>query len=1002
MDDGFDEPQARAAAATAMLRNPVRPGREPTAGEHLPASRGWRAFLPLISKLAAGRRRADVVAVLVLAALPVAVFGLPALLGHPVWPGDDLTQNYPLRVLVGRQLAAGQLPLFDPYIWSGAPLLGDWNAAAAYPLTWLFAIMPGIAAWTINLAVTWAVAGLGMFFFLRSLQLRSLASFLGALSFAFAGAMPAQVGHLGLVAGMSWVPVQLLAILRLSQDRSAGSRLGWVCVLAAAFGLTILAGEPRAIDDAGLILVIYAAWRIARIWRRARSDGQSPGTRSYVPAAISVAGGLVLGTCLGAVQLLPGLAAVGTSQRAASSMALFSSGSLAPKWLLLMLVPDLLGGSGSFGQPSFFANYNLAEVTSYVGILPLVAALALLARLRFRQRPPEWLVWHIVAVVGVLFSLGGHTPLGHLLVHVPLFGDQRLQSRSIAVTDLALAVLLGYWADRPLGDRRRLAASRGLRRLDTGSALGILPPLAAVVIAVIGIASNRALMGWLGVSKDAEAAADQLRPWLIPYLVIGGGAIAIVVLARRLGPRLRAGLVAGFVVADVVLFAVLGVVAVAPGGGTGQDRSSSDITAASHTMAPGRDRPLAAAHQTAPARPISALGYRGRFAIYDPGLIDDGDLTVLGSPDLNVMSATPSVQGYSSIVDGPYAAATGAHRATGDGQDTLSPRAIADGVLGQLNATVLATPSAYLVTPEGGHGAASPGRPGTGRRYLATDRRGTWYFATPLVVSRLEVPDSDARQDAASGTQIGLVSPAGKTRWFAATAASARTLQIRPSSPVTSVAVIGRAGSRTSPLGPPSIVVPGRGVLVADGQLQDALQPPQWVFAGEDGSFGLFVNRDARGFLSIQALPGRSAAGASVSAGAGPAGDPVAVAVRSPDGIRLVRSVAAIPGWTASWQPRAGPAESLPVKRAGVVQAVDVPAGQGVVSWSYTPPWFAAGFTLSLASLAVIGLLLVVRRFPRFADARRLPRGTAAAEPAGLAVRPYHRKASPRASASSG
>lgn len=113
------------------------------------------------------------------------IFGVPALLGHAVVPGDDLTQNLPLRVLAGRDIRAGHLPLFDPYIWSGAPLLAGWNAAAAYPLTWLFAILPGTAAWTLNMIVTWTVAGLGMFCFLRALRLASLASLLGAFSFAF-------------------------------------------------------------------------------------------------------------------------------------------------------------------------------------------------------------------------------------------------------------------------------------------------------------------------------------------------------------------------------------------------------------------------------------------------------------------------------------------------------------------------------------------------------------------------------------------------------------------------------------------------------------------------------------------------------------------------------------------------------------------------------------------------------------------------------------------------
>src|SRR5215813_3748362 len=282
------------------------------------------------------RRWPDVVAVACLVALPAVVFGLPALLGHPVLPGDDLTQNFPLRVLAGRVIRSGQLPLYNPYIWSGAPLLPGWNAGAAYPLTLLFAILPGAAAWALNMIITWVVAGVGMFAFLRALRLASFASAVGALTFAFAGAMSAQVSHFGLVAGLSWVPVQLLSVLRLSEARSTASRLRWTGVLAGAIGLTILAGEPRAIADSGVIVLVYAAWRITRLGRRSGS------------AAIAVIVGLTLGICLGAVQWMPGVAAVGTSQRAASSAYLFNSGSLSPRWLFLMLVPDLLGGSGSF------------------------------------------------------------------------------------------------------------------------------------------------------------------------------------------------------------------------------------------------------------------------------------------------------------------------------------------------------------------------------------------------------------------------------------------------------------------------------------------------------------------------------------------------------------------------------------------------------------------------------------------------------------------------------
>ena len=889
----------------------------------------------------------DVLAVVLLVVLPVLVFGIPALLGHAVLPGDDLTQNFPLRVLAGRQLRSGQLPLYDPYIWSGAPLLGGWNAGAAYPLTFLFAVLPATAAWTLNLIVTYAVAGLGMFFFLRALRLATVPSVLGALSFALAGAMSAQVSHFGLVAGMSWVPVELLGVLRLSQARSTASRLGWIAVLAAATGLTILAGEPRAIADAGVVVAIYAAWQVARLGRRCG------------PAALSVAAAAVLGAGLGAVQWLPGLAAVSTSQRGAASIALFNSGSLPARWLLLELVPDLLGGSGSLGQPSFFTHYNLTEVTGYVGILPLVAAAALLGRVRLRSRPPEWIVWHVMALVGVVLALGGNTPLGHLLFHLPLFGDQRLQSRNILVTDLALAVLLAYWADRPLSERsQRFPRAGGRRWLDRELLLGVAAPLAVVAVVGLGLFWSAGLLHWLGVNPRADSAGLRLRPWLVPYALLAAGAMAFVIFGRRLPPRLRSRWLGGFVAADLIIFSLLGVVAVLPGLG----RSAPAAPASASPPGP----PGAAARAPAP-RPVSALGYPGRFAVYDPGQLDAPELAVLGATDLNVLSGTPSVQGYSSLAGGRYAAVTGSHQATGEGQDVLSPAAVGNGTLDQLSTSVLLAPSAYLITAAGGAGPA-PGPPGAGQRDVGAGDQVTWYLGTPLRVSRLAVPDADARRDAVAGTQIGLTAPGGATRWFPASAPSAGLLAVTPPHPVTSVAVVVRAGTEPGRLGPPAATEPGGRVLTADGQLQDALVPPRWGYAGRDGSFAVFADHLASAPLTLQPVPGPPASGpaasgaaasggASVRRVAGSVTDPTAAAVTSPHGVRVIRSVAAMAGWTATWQPQHGPATTLPVRRASLVQAVDVPAGTGVLTWTYSPPGFTAGFALSLGAAAIILLL---------------------------------------------
>jgi hypothetical protein len=410
---------------------------------------------------------------------------------------------------------------------------------------------------------------------------------------------------------------------------------------------------------------------------------------------------------------------------------------------------------------------------------------------------------------------------------------------------------------------------------------------------------------------------------------------------------------AGFVVVDVIVFTILCVVEVGPGVLSG----SPGASAASAGSVAGLTVTTAA---TGTLRPAGALGYPGRFAIYDPDLLDPSELSGLEPPDNNAVSdpAMPSMQGYSSTVDGLYATVTGSHQATGLGQNTLAPKAVADGTLDQLDTTVLLTPSAYLVTTVGGAGPAG-GPAGTGQRDISAGQRATWYLGSTSEVSRVEVPDADARQAAAAGIQIGLTTADGSTSWFRARAMTPSTLAVTVPRPVPSVAVVAQASARGA-LGPPSIVAADGSVSVADGQLQDALVPPHWEFAGFDGPFAIFANQRAQPPLRIQALPGRSVTGAWIGPSSGPPAEPTAATVSSPHGARVVRAVAAISGWSATWHPRQGPATALAVQRDGLVQAVDVPPGLGVLTWSYTPPGFAVGLALSLAAAALVGVFLVL------------------------------------------
>jgi hypothetical protein len=925
-------------------------------------------------------RRGDIAAVAVLIVVPLLVFGIPAVLGHLQLFGDNQAQNFPLRVLAGRQLRSGTLPVLNPYIWGGAPLLGGWNAGALYPLTLLFAVLSPTSAWALNVMAVYWVAGLGLYAFLRTVGLRPLPSFLGAGTFAFGGAMQLQLVHLGLVAGMSWIPLILLSLVHLARPTERDGRARWIAVLGAAGGMCVLAGEPRAIDTALIVAIVYALWLCTR---------RSTAIRAFL---VATAVGVAVAILVGAVQWLPGTMAVASSQRAANTYALYSAGSLSPAWLPLLLVPDLLGGAGSFGTPGWFSTFNLPEVTGYVGLMPLVAAVALPVSLRRRRRGdewPDWVVWELLAVIGIVLALGSYTPLGHVLAHVPLFGGQRIQSRNLAVTDLALAIVLAHWVDGLVASAPAVApdvaagdASAPADATLTGASvtgasvpsgarvrLVALVPLAAVVlVSVVALVAPVDLALFLRAPAANAGQATGARPLFAVSLVLALAAAAIVVGATAGGGRRWPVLISAVVVVDLVAFGLTTVWPVATGGGP----ALAAVGTPSNPSGAARGSP----------RPPPSLGRTGRFAIFDPTNIDAVTLATLGTPDVNVLWESYSVVGYSSIVDADYARVLGAHAANGQGTNALSPSAIAAGELDQLATTSLLALPRALVVATGPPATGSRGDPSpTGRRSARPGRPARWAFGERLELEAVtlpwRIPVTSTLTGVAAGLRVELVEPGGRTEPVAASvvAAGAAAAVVRLAQPLPAVG-LEVASAMPVAFGPPALVT-AKGTFTADGVLQDAVGTRWWTFVGTDGPFGRFANERATPPLTVRTPVGTAGGQATVLEVEGPRLAPDAAVIRSTDGAEVVRAVTMIPGWTATWQPRGGgSAEALPVRRHGLVQSVRVPPGTGTVTWHYRAPGLVTGFVATtLGGVAVVVLLVLARFLANDRHRRRRRRG---------------------------
>jgi hypothetical protein len=596
--------------------------------------------------------------VAVLIALPVVLFAVPALLGRPLLPNDAITQNYPLRVLSGDLLARGELPLWNSFMWSGTALLGGLNAGALFPGTWLFAVLPGIAAWVANEVLTYAAAAVGLYVLLRMQRLVPLAAALAAASFAFAGFMGGHLSHTGLVQGMAFVPWMLVGVEGILRGRSP---LAWWIVLATSGGLVVLSGEPRAVSNAAIVLAIYVVAMLA----------VRPHDRLRLLWWIGSA--LVVAFALGAVQLLPGLAFVHVSQRGSIDYSFFSKGSLGWNELPLLIAPYLLGANGpspfSAAPPSivdFLPNYvgasGLREIVGYVGLLPWVA-LVTVPFWRPRRDTARLWAWTGMIVVGLVLALGSNTPLGPLLARLPLYGGQRLQSRNLGIVDLGLAGVFAWWVDHVVRQARTRRRSRRDRfELGVGSVI----PVLVIVFVLVTWSAATTVQRWLDTKTVSPTLGSDLAPYFVVVLGLAVGAIAFLAFRRRLSVRACSVILVAFVAIDIGVVVLNGELGV-----TDTSVLARDVSGVERLRAD--------------------LGDGGRLAVYDPSHVVNGPLDSALTSDLHIVHDLPSAQGYGSVVDDTYDAQTQAHTLR-----HFSTDAIADGTADDLDVRVLLVPPAYV------------------------------------------------------------------------------------------------------------------------------------------------------------------------------------------------------------------------------------------------------------------------------------------------------------------
>ena len=157
----------------------------------------------------------------------------------------DLYRDYlPSRFVLRSVVMAGEFPSWNRFYSSGQPLAANPGFQTFYPGTWLAFLPSFLFGFNLEIVLHIALAAVGMYLLLRSMELRMESALFGAIAFGIGGAVLSLTNLLPFLTSVAWWPL----IVMFARRRQ------WA-PLALTFGMVLLAGELAVIIQTAILMV---------------------------------------------------------------------------------------------------------------------------------------------------------------------------------------------------------------------------------------------------------------------------------------------------------------------------------------------------------------------------------------------------------------------------------------------------------------------------------------------------------------------------------------------------------------------------------------------------------------------------------------------------------------------------------------------------------------------------------------------------------------------------
>ncbi len=339
---------------------------------------------------------------------------------------DTISISYPFKIFAKEVfLKYHTLPVWMSHIFFGIPLIDSTNLIFFYPTDFIFYFLPVPVEKTyfVDFLIHLLLAFLGMYLFLKILELKEESAILGGLFYLFSGIMVsfAYVGHFGNIKAAALIPFIFYFIKKGLKEE----KLFYFLTAGLFFGLQILAIGMQIMAYTYLIVFFYL---IYEVFFNIKDKQKIVKFFSFFLITTIVA------ICLSALQFFQSSGYTGYSWRANFKYENFISWSFHPIEIITFFLPQFFG----LKDATYWGDYGFNQTTYYIGVLPF---LFILFSFKIKKYKNYSIFLSFMSLLFLFLSYGGYCFLYKIFYYIPVFNNFRNPSRFLYIFTFTLITL---------------------------------------------------------------------------------------------------------------------------------------------------------------------------------------------------------------------------------------------------------------------------------------------------------------------------------------------------------------------------------------------------------------------------------------------------------------------------------------------------------------------------------------------------------------------------------